>query len=70
MTKQLIDDTIVYLRKELTRINFDLTWADGAQAVALQTRQKRLMAELDRLQALPILSSVGSGAAVMSSAAS
>lgn len=52
MTRQLLDETIAYLRKELTSIHHDLTWADGAQAEAFRVRQIRLLAELDRLEAL------------------
>lgn len=52
MNKQLLDDTITYLRKELTSIHLDLTWADGTQAEALHVRQMRLLAELERLESL------------------
>lgn len=52
MNKQLLDDTIAYIRKELTSIHHDLTWADGTQAEAFRVRQIRLQAELDRLEAL------------------
>ena len=52
MEMQLLDETITYVRKELTRIHLDLTWADGVQAESLQTRQSRLMAELNRLEAM------------------
>ncbi|GIV83645.1 MAG: hypothetical protein KatS3mg052_0652 [Candidatus Roseilinea sp.] len=52
MTRQLLDETIAYLRKELTSIHYDLTWADGAQAESFRVRQMRLLAELDRLEAL------------------
>ncbi len=52
MDNRLLDDTITYVRKELTAIHHDLTWADGAQAESFRTRQTRLMAELDRLESL------------------
>ncbi len=52
MNKQLLDETIAYLKKELTNIYHDLTWAEGIQAEAFRTRQARLMAELDRLEML------------------
>ncbi|MCS6774591.1 MAG: hypothetical protein RMM31_11555 [Anaerolineae bacterium] len=52
MTRQMLDDTIAYVRKELTNIHQDLTWADGAQAEAFRVRQARLLAELDRLEAI------------------
>ena len=52
MNKQLLDETIAYLKKELTNIYYDLTWAEGIQAEAFRTRQARLMAELDRLEML------------------
>jgi hypothetical protein len=52
MTKQLIDDTLVYVRRELTRLSEDLTWADGAEAERLSTRRSRLLAERDRLEYL------------------
>ncbi|MFC1465484.1 MAG: hypothetical protein ACFLMY_11625 [Candidatus Brachytrichaceae bacterium NZ_4S206] len=52
MNRQLLDETIAYLRKELTSIHHDLTWADGVQAESFRVRQIRLLAELDRLEAL------------------
>ncbi len=52
MNRQLLDETIAYLKKELTNICYDLTWAEGIQAEAFKTRQARLMAELDRLEML------------------
>jgi hypothetical protein len=52
MNKQLLDETIAYLKKELANIYYDLTWAEGIQAEAFRTRQARLMAELDRLEML------------------
>jgi len=52
MNKQLLDETIAYLKKELTNIYHDLTWAEGIQAETFKTRQARLMAELDRLEML------------------
>ena len=52
MTQQLLDDTIAYVRKELTGIHESLTWADGAQAETFRMRQARLRAELDRLESL------------------
>jgi hypothetical protein len=52
MHRQLLDDTISYLRKELTGIYQDLTWADGSQAESFKVRQVRLLAELERLESL------------------
>jgi hypothetical protein len=52
MDRQVLDETIHYVRKELTRIHEDLTWADGAQAQSLETRKSRLAAELDRLESM------------------
>ena len=52
MDRQLLDDTITYVRKELTSIHQDLTWADGSQAESFKVRQMRLLAELDRLESL------------------
>lgn len=52
MERQVLDETIGYVQKELTRIHHDLTWADGAQAESYKTRQARLAAELDRLEAM------------------
>ena len=49
---QILDDTIAYLRRELTGIHQDLTWADGARAEALRVRQARLVAELERLESM------------------
>ena len=50
MTKQLIDETLTYVRRELTRLSEDLTWADGLEAERMRTRHTRLVAELDRLE--------------------
>lgn len=50
MTKQIIDETLSYVRRELTRLSEDLMWADGAEAERLRTRRSRLVAELDRLE--------------------
>jgi hypothetical protein len=52
MNRQLLDETIAYLKKELTNVYHDLTWAEGIQAEVFRTRQARLMAELDRLEML------------------
>ncbi len=52
MNRQLLDETIAYIRKELTSIHYDLTWADGMQAESFRARQIRLLAELERLEAL------------------
>lgn len=52
MDRNVLDHTIAYVLKELTRIHQDLMWADGAQAESYRTRQLRLQAELDRLEAL------------------
>jgi uncharacterized small protein (DUF1192 family) len=52
MNKQVVDETIAYVQKELTRIHQDLTWADGSQAESYQVRAARLVAELDRLEAI------------------
>ncbi len=52
MNRQLLDETIAYLKKELTSVYHDLTWAEGIQAEAFRTRQARLLAELDRLEML------------------
>jgi hypothetical protein len=50
--RQLLEETIAYLKKELINVYHDLTWAEGIQAEAFRTRQARLMAELDRLEML------------------
>jgi hypothetical protein len=52
MDKQVLDETIAYVQKELTRIHEDLTWADGSQAEAFRVRKTRLVAELDRLESI------------------
>lgn len=66
MDRRLLDDTIMYVRKELTRIHQDLTWADGSHAESLKVRQMRLLAELDRLESLRriVPTSVSAGASV------
>jgi hypothetical protein len=49
MTRQLVDDTMDYIRKELTTLSQQSHWADGAEAQRLCVRRLRLIAELDRL---------------------
>jgi hypothetical protein len=49
MTRQLVDDTMNYVRKELTRIAHESNWADGIEAQRLNVRRMRLVAELERL---------------------
>lgn len=58
MEKQVLDETIAYVKKELTRIHQDLTWADGSQAESYRLRSARLVAELDRLESMRCLSSM------------
>jgi hypothetical protein len=55
MDRQVLDETITYVKKELTRIHQDLTWADGSQAEAYKLRSARLAAELDRLESMRCL---------------
>ena len=55
MNKQVLDETIAYVKKELTRIHQDLTWADGSQAESYKLRSARLAAELDRLESMRCL---------------
>lgn len=52
MDRQVLDETINYVQKELTRIHEDLTWADGSQAQSFETRKARLVAELERLESI------------------
>ena len=54
MNRQIIDDTTVYIRQELSRISQDLTWADGKTEEGLKTRQRKLKAELDRIEAMKL----------------
>jgi hypothetical protein len=61
MDRQLLDDTITYVRKELTSIHQDLTWADGSQAESFRVRQMRLLAELDRLESLRRIVPISAG---------
>jgi hypothetical protein len=49
MTRQLVDDTMDYIRRELTTLSQQSNWADGAEAQRLNVRRLRLIAELDRL---------------------
>lgn len=55
MDKQVLDETIAYVKKELTRIHQDLTWADGSQEQSYKLRSARLAAELDRLESMRCL---------------
>jgi hypothetical protein len=64
MDRQLLDDTITYVRKELTSIHQDLTWADGSQAESFRVRQMRLLAELDRLESLRRIVPMSAGVSV------
>ncbi len=52
MNRKIVDETLAYVRQELTRLTQDLTWADGLQAEAFRVRKARLLAELDRLESL------------------
>jgi hypothetical protein len=49
MTRDLVENTMAYVRKELTEIAQMLSWSDGSELRRLTTRQSRLIAELDRL---------------------
>lgn len=59
MNKQHIDQQIDYVRHELTRISQELVYQDGTQLQMLRVRQSRLVAELERLQALQVSGSFG-----------
>jgi hypothetical protein len=59
MDKQHIDQQIEYVRHELTRISQELVYLDGTQLQMLRVRQSRLVAELERLQALQVSGSFG-----------
>ncbi len=50
MDKRVLDETIAYVQRELTRIHNELTWADGSQAESFKMRKARLAAELERLE--------------------
>ncbi len=52
MNRQVLENAIAYIRRELTRIHHELTCADGAQADALLVRRARLTAELERLESI------------------
>ncbi len=52
LNRRIVDETLAYVRQELTRLAQDLTWADGAQAETFRVRRARLLAELDRLESL------------------
>ena len=54
MNKQHIDQQTEYIRHELTHISQELLYQDGSQLQMLRVRQSRLMAELERLQALQV----------------
>jgi hypothetical protein len=59
MNKQHIDQQIDYVRHELTRISQELVYQDGTQLQMLRVRQSRLVAELERLQAMQVSGSFG-----------
>lgn len=58
MDRQVLDETIAYVKKELTRIHHDMTWADGSQAESFKLRSARLAAELDRLESMRCLTTM------------
>lgn len=51
MSKQQIDQQIDLIRRELTRISYEIQYTEGTVQQSLRIRQSRLEAELDRLEA-------------------
>lgn len=64
MDKHVLDETIVYVKKEITRIHQDLTWADGSQAESYKLRSARLAAELDRLESMRCLTPISPASSI------
>ncbi len=52
MNKQQIDRQIAFVRRELTRLNQEISISEGMQAQTLRIRQNRLIAELERLEGM------------------
>ncbi|MGQ9903627.1 MAG: hypothetical protein ACUVRU_04625 [Anaerolineae bacterium] len=52
MNKQRVEQQIAFVRRELTRLNQEISLHEGAQAQMLRIRQNRLIAELERLERL------------------
>ncbi|MCS7059942.1 MAG: hypothetical protein RMN25_02145 [Anaerolineae bacterium] len=52
MKKQQLEQQIDFVRRELTRLNQEISLHEGVQAQMLRVRQNRLIAELERLEAL------------------
>ena len=52
MSKQQVDQQIAFVRRELTRLNQEISFNEGVQAQMLRVRQNRLIAELERLEAV------------------
>lgn len=67
MNKQQIDQQIAFVRRELTRLNQEISFSEGVESQMLRVRQNRLIAELERLEgmirsqpaAVPALASAG-----------
>lgn len=51
MSKQQIDQQVDLIRRELTRISYEIQYTEGTVQQSLRIRQARLEAELDRLEA-------------------
>lgn len=52
MNKQRVEQQIAFVRRELTRLNQEISLHEGAQAQMLRIRQNRLIAELERLEGM------------------
>lgn len=52
MNKQRVEQQIAFVRRELTRLNQEISLHEGAQVETLRIRQNRLIAELERLEGM------------------
>ena len=52
MNRQQVEQQIAFVRRELTRLNQEISLHEGVQAQTLRVRQNRLVAELERLEDL------------------
>jgi hypothetical protein len=50
VNRQLYNEQVDYIRRELTRITLELVYLDGPQRQTLSARRVRLASELERLE--------------------
>lgn len=52
MNRNQMEQQIAFVRRELTRLNQEISLSEGVQAQMLRVRQNRLIAELERLEGM------------------